>query len=252
MSPEQMLRTPQSPCRWKLDPRGKLLACLAIVLSVVTVPKGHWHLLAVHAALVLSFILISGVKLLELGKRLAVILPLLLVVAFSAPFMATGSVSAATGQNVANSSVWTMVLTVGGRALLAVAVMTLLILTTPFRDMLKAFQQLRVPGVVVQTVALAWRYLFLLIDEARSIHRAVVSRGFRGRWIWQATTVGRMIGSLLVRSLERSERVHHAMLARSGNAVFNPVKAPPLKRVDAMFVTLTVVLLTSVRVAWGA
>lgn len=250
MSPEALLSSPQSSCRWRIDARSKLLAALALVISIVTVPLGHWTLLGVHSVFVLTMVALSGVSLIELGKRLLVILPLLFVVTASAPFMTPASATAAETMKFPISSTWMMVLTVGGRALLAVTVITLLMLTTPFRDLLKAFEQLRFPQVLVQTIALAWRYLFLLIDEARSIHRAVVSRGFRGRWIWQATTVGRMIGALLLRSLERSERVHHAMMARSAYAVRRRGEASPVRLSDALFAVSIVAMLVSVRVIW--
>jgi cobalt/nickel transport system permease protein len=73
---------------------------------------------------------------------------------------------------------------------------------------------------LVSLVGLMYRYLFLAGDEALRMMRARQSRaaalpGARKppSW-WQARVTGRMIGSLFLRAIERSERVYGAMLAR--------------------------------------
>ena len=64
------------------------------------------------------------------------------------------------------------------------------------------------------------RYLAVLGDEAGRMNRARQARsasadGRAGGGIgWRARTTGAMVGSLFIRSYERSERVYAAMLAR--------------------------------------
>ena len=43
---------------------------------------------------------------------------------------------------------------------------------------------------------------------------ARTQRGDDPRWLWQARGTGRTVGALVVRTFERGERVHVAMLAR--------------------------------------
>jgi cobalt/nickel transport system permease protein len=61
---------------------------------------------------------------------------------------------------------------------------------------------------------LTYRYLFVLIEEARRLRRAAAARGYRPRWLGQSLLIGRLIGQLFMRSYERAERVYGAMVQR--------------------------------------
>jgi len=58
------------------------------------------------------------------------------------------------------------------------------------------------------------RYLWVLIDEFAAMKRAALSRNLMGGKHWQRVVVGNMIGSLFIRTYERGERIHQAMLSR--------------------------------------
>ena len=73
---------------------------------------------------------------------------------------------------------------------------------------------MRVPGLLITTIALMHRYLFVLADEAERMRRARASRTFtrdrRARW----QTLSTVVGQLFVRASERAERIYDAMCAR--------------------------------------
>lgn len=73
-------------------------------------------------------------------------------------------------------------------------------------------------GTLLDVVALAHRYLGTIAAEARRLEAARNARYFGGRWAGQASLLGNMAGSLLLRSLERGERVYAAMVSRGHNA----------------------------------
>jgi cobalt/nickel transport system permease protein len=100
------------------------------------------------------------------------------------------------------------------RSTLCLLTMVLLSNTTPFAALLDVLRRARVPAVLITTLALMYRYLFVLVDEAERMQRARQSRTFiRQRWqIWRNLAV--VIGQLFVRSTERAERIYAAMLAR--------------------------------------
>ena len=74
------------------------------------------------------------------------------------------------------------------------------------------------PGLLVTTLALLYRYLFVLIDELERMQRARAARTFRSsRWkTWQV--LASIAGQLFVRSTERAERIYAAMCARGWKA----------------------------------
>jgi len=104
--------------------------------------------------------------------------------------------------------------TIAVRSTLCLFTMVLLSSTTPIAELLRVLQRLHVPGLLVTTLALMYRYLFVLVDEAERMQRARFSRTFdRRRWHgWKS--LGSVVGQLFVRSTERAERIYAAMLAR--------------------------------------
>jgi len=92
--------------------------------------------------------------------------------------------------------------------------MILMTATTRFSDLLRLLWRVRVPALLVTTLALMHRYLFLLLDEMLRMARARRSRTFTdGRLlVWRDSAT--IIAHLFVRASERAERVYAAMCAR--------------------------------------
>ena len=93
-------------------------------------------------------------------------------------------------------------------------VMVILSNTTRFADLLQVITALQAPHVLVTTLALMYRYLFVLTDERNRMLRARRSRTFtHSKWrIWQ--TQSNIITLLFVRCVDRAGRIHAAMCAR--------------------------------------
>jgi cobalt/nickel transport system permease protein len=204
----------------RLDPRLKLLATLAFALAATSTPARAWVAFGLLAGLALGAVLATRVPLVEALKRSTIVLPFAGMVAISLPFTRGGEVVWSW-----QPCGWMLAVTDEGLALfaavmvkawLAVTVSGLLVATTPFPDLLKAMRFLRVPAVLTATISFMYRYLFVLVDEAMRLQTARESRsaGSGGTVLWRARVLGGMIGSLLVRSYERSERIYAAMLSR--------------------------------------
>ena len=100
------------------------------------------------------------------------------------------------------------------RSVLCLATVILLAQTTPFGEMLAVMRRVHVPVLLVTTIALMQRYLFVLAEETERMGRARASRTFtRSRWFaWR--TAATVVGQLFVRATERAEHVYDAMCAR--------------------------------------
>jgi cobalt/nickel transport system permease protein len=100
------------------------------------------------------------------------------------------------------------------RSTLCLAASILFAATTPFTDFLAVLRAWRLPPLLTATLALTYRYLFVLVDEALRMRRAraarTFARGRRPRWHALSTVVAR----LFVRVTARAERIHAAMSAR--------------------------------------
>jgi cobalt/nickel transport system permease protein len=97
-----------------------------------------------------------------------------------------------------------------------VAAVQLLAHTTPFQDILAVLRRARLPEVLVVTLGLLHRYLFVLLDETQRMRRARAARTWRsGRWeAWRA--LSSVVAVSFIRSTARAERIYAAMRARGG------------------------------------
>jgi cobalt/nickel transport system permease protein len=97
---------------------------------------------------------------------------------------------------------------------LCVFTMLLLTWTTPFHEILQVLRRLRLPAVMLTTLALMYRYLPVLGEESKRMQRARASRTFspKRRVAWRSLTD--ILGRLFIRSAERAERIYLAMCAR--------------------------------------
>ncbi len=204
----------------QLDPRLKLVGTCAYVLCLSTLPRGAWHGLAALAALVAVAVGLARLPWLTLLKRTALALPFVGLIALSTPFVGGGQPIWAfewgpVALSVTREGLLSMA-TILAKAWLAIWMGVLLTATTPLPSLLQGLWLLRLPPILCTTLTLMIRYLFVLADEAARLQTARAARSAgKGRTVfWRALVLGHMIGSLLIRSLGRAERIYAAMLAR--------------------------------------
>ena len=174
-------------------------AALAFVLAVVLLPRAAWLAYAAGAALLLLFAGLSRIPTVALARRLLMVEPFALGVALLSLLQQDGL------------QVFAATLT---KSTLCLFCMVLLSSTTHFSAILRVLWRIRVPSLLVTTLALMHRYLFLLVDETGCMVRARRSRTFtrdRGSAWGSSASV---IAHLFVRSSERAERIYAAMCAR--------------------------------------
>ena len=97
----------------------------------------------------------------------------------------------------------------------SVSLAVLLVMTTPWADLLKSLQAIHVPQLFILVLAMAYRYIFLFLHLANGMFEArksrIVSRtsgSEQRRWITAS------MGGLLNRSVKMSNDVYAAMVAR--------------------------------------
>jgi cobalt/nickel transport system permease protein len=177
----------------------KLGAALVVIVGTVTVPPDAVRWFAAAGLVLLVAVVVSRLPLMFLLKRLAWLSPLILGVALVNALQPTARGG------------WVVV---AARSAICLLTIILVSNTTPFSRILRVLQQVKVPGLLITTLALMHRYLFVLVDEAERMRRARASRTFtrRRHSRWQALST--VVGQLFIRSSERAERIYDAMCAR--------------------------------------
>ena len=80
---------------------------------------------------------------------------------------------------------------------------------------LHALRRLGLPSSITQMIMLSHRYIFVFLQEVIRMYRGMKVRGFTPKTdIPTMRTMGNFLGMLFIRSYERTQRVHEAMLSR--------------------------------------
>jgi cobalt/nickel transport system permease protein len=177
----------------------KLGVGLVIIVGTVLAPPRAVSWFVGAAAFLLITAVLSRIPPLFLLKRLAWLSPLILGVA-----LVNALQPAARGS-------W---LTVAAKSTICLLTIILVSNTTPFSRILRVLKAARVPGLLITTLALMHRYLFVLVEEAERMRRARASRTFTHRRGARWQTLSTVVSQLFVRASERAERIYDAMCAR--------------------------------------
>jgi cobalt/nickel transport system permease protein len=177
----------------------KLGVALVIIVGTVLCPL-RWSawFIGVGVFLLLTAVL-SRLPPLFLLKRLLMLSPFILGVALVNALQPAGRAD------------W---LAVAARSGLCLVTVILVSNTTPFTRILPVLKRVHVPALLITTIALMHRYLFVLVDEAERMRRARMSRTFRRDRRFRWRTLATVVGQLFVRASERAERIFDAMCAR--------------------------------------
>ena len=234
----------------ELDPRVKIVGTVLFILTVVTLPEDAW---ISYSLLLLVLLFLAVVSRLGIGfalRRGFIALPFILA-ALPLPFLIPGepiSILPVLGWTITDAGLQRFA-AILVRTWIAVQAGILLSATTPIPEVLWGLSKLRVPRVIVATIGFMIRYLFVLADEALRMVRARSSRspdldGVPSPGIvWQGRTAGMMVGSLFLRSLERSERVFAAMAARGYDGELRTLESPRMRNTDWIGLTVWLLIL---------
>jgi cobalt/nickel transport system permease protein len=190
----------------------KLVALVGFMLVVVATPGSWYPLFAAYAVLLGAVIAASRVPPTYLARRMVIEVPFV-VFAVLVPFIATGPRVEVLGVDLSEPGL----VAAGGllmKGTLGVLASLTLAATTEPDDVVRGLQRLRLPDPLVQILGFMIRYLDVVTAEMGRMLTAMRSRGCDPRSPRQWPALARALGALFIRSYERGERVHLAMLSR--------------------------------------
>lgn len=224
--------------RW--DPRFKIASLGLFVLGIALVKTLPMALAALLSAVVIVFLASLPIGFVAQGvKWVAVFLiPFLLIMPLSYPgepaFYVLGLPFAWEGFRLA--------LAITVKALAIVMIAYAMFGSSRFDISMIALQRLRCPKVIVQMLLFTYRYVFVFLAEMQRMDTAMRSRGFIKRADRRTLRVmGEFVGTLLVRSFERTERIYKAMLSKGYQGEFHTLVVFETKHRDVIKAVLVAI-----------
>lgn len=226
------------------EPRLKLVSFLALTFSVVLLSQVK--LAALGFAVALGLVISSKLPfsfLIYYAKWAALFtLPFLIILPFTVKGEKLWSLGSLviTKEGIEYGTILVL------RALSAAMLMLTMVATTGFAETIKALDKLGIPEKLTQLVTFSYRYIFVLIWEAKRLIRALKARGFRQRAdLYTLKTMGKVIGTLFLKSYERAERVHQALKSRGYQGGFRSSSSFKVRNKDllAAFLLIGVAIL---------
>lgn len=225
----------------RCDARIKIAFLLTSLITTALLPIGAWAVYLLLASCLVAVLLLSELPFFTLLKRSILLEFPILLVLLPQLFLQKGDFV-----EIPLFFDWNVCISLTGlekvaslliRSWLSVQLVVLIGAVTHFEDMLAGLRALGLPRLLAAIFGLMWRYLFIMLDEVQRLQRARASRSTcrpgstlraGGSLFWRACVTGNMAGTLLLRSIERSERVYQAMLSRGYDGEVKSTAISPL------------------------
>lgn len=204
--------------RW--DPRLKIASLMLLILSIALVHS--ITLVGIGLVVAVGLLLLSRIPLSFVFEGLKWIVLFLLPFFIILPLTYPGEVTSHfLGMPFAVEGL-RLALLIVVKALAIVLIAYVIFGSARFDINLIALQHLRCPSVLVQIMLFTYRFIFLFLSEMRRMDTAMKARGFvKKANMYTLKVMGGFVGTLLIRSFERTERIYKAMLSKGYQGEFH-------------------------------
>lgn len=229
----------------RIDPRIKLIAVFSAIVIMVSEPRGTVSPFIFYSLVTLFIALVSRVPLRFIMSRCLIVSPFIIVAALFYPVSAIltdGYTSLHSLQPAFRVSVSIM-----AKAFLSVILLTILVSTDKFHNLLLGLRRLKMPRLVGILSALMYRYVFIIYDEALRTSRARDSRTPGKLRVSRLKTFGNQSAMIFLRSWERAQIVYNSMLSRGFNGEFPVLHEISVKGKDIIYFVLIIIAFLAIR-----
>lgn len=195
----------------RLDPRVKVVIAALFVVCVVSFDK---YAIAAMLPFAVFLMIIMGLGEIPAGyviTKLVITSPFAVMVGIFNPLLDQQTVLHLGSWAISGG--WVSFLSILLRFGLTVAAMLVLIATTGFNQVCMALERLGIPKIFAVQLLMLYRYIFVLLEEGQRMHRARSLRSFQKRGM-EMKQYAYLLGQLLLRTIDRGQRIHLAMLCR--------------------------------------
>jgi len=217
-----------------LDPRAKILATLAFIVAVVSFDRYAILALLPFALFPVALAALGDVPLRLVARKLLIASPFALMIGIFNPLLDRATLVDLFGVGVSGG--WVSFASILLRFMLTVAAALVLTATTGFYRVCAGLTQLGVPRIFTTQLLFLHRYADVLAGEVARMGAAHELRAC-GRQRPSLSVYGSLLGHLLLRALERAQRIHLAMVARGFAGELRVLRPQCWRHADALFLS---------------
>lgn len=216
-----------------IDTRALIVVTIIYLVTILSLPleyPGRIIWLAVYPIIMSPM---CGISYSKIFRKSLYVLPFIFLIGIFNPIYDQRIAFTLYGLPV--SIGWLTFLSILIRGTLAMQALLILIHLSGFLEICSSLQRLGIPQVLCTQLLMLYRYIGVLMQEANRMYNSAVARGYGKKsfpiQIWSFFT-----GSLLLRSYEKSKRIHNAMLARGFNGTIVTRSLSGIKPKDIVFI----------------
>ena len=233
----------------RIDPRVKLVSALALLVMVISC-KGTGFPLLVFV-LCLGFCRNLGISVRTLAFRfsepLFIAVMVLILKVFFAGSVPLFSLSLCGLELIGHRGGLLEGVRIACRILGGVSLLATVGFSTPFTELMAALSWLKVPQVLIDVALFAWRYLFLLLEDAQIVYHAQRNRlGYVG-YRRGLSSFGTLAGVLVIKAFDNSQSITTAMVQRGYDGDMPMLLHKPFKAPEVAFALLLVLGMAAIR-----
>ena len=219
----------------RADPRVKLI--LAALLSIELAVSHSEIVLLGGLALALVLVLVARIAGRRLLARLVLVNVFVALIWLIVPLTAGGEVAWSIGPLTFSASGIELARQITLRTNAIVIALIALLGTSTLAALTHALHHLYVPHKLVYLFYFTWRYAHVVAQEWNALRTAMKVRGFLPRTnLHTYRSYANLLGMLLVRSVDRSERVYRAMLCRGFDGTLPVLGHFAMRRADVCWI----------------
>jgi len=228
----------------QLDPRVKVITTLLFIIYVVSFDKYEISGLLPFFFFPAFLIGMADLPFGYLLRKLAIVSPFVIFIGIFNPLIDRDILFQIGTLQISGG--WISLFSIILRFTLTVSAALLLIATTGFPAICMAFEKLGTPRIFAIQMLMLYRYLFILIEESIRMIRAYTLRSFAKKKMHHQV-FKQLLGSLLLRTLDRAQRIHMAMLSRAFTGEIHIVKHFSFGLREALYFVSFITIFTTLR-----
>ncbi|HCC68579.1 MAG TPA: cobalt ECF transporter T component CbiQ [Nitrospiraceae bacterium] len=136
---------------------------------------------------------------------------------------------------------------IAGRILGAVSIVAVLGFSTSFTDIMAGLSWFRVPKGFIEILMFAYRYIFVLLEDAMVIYNAQKNRLGYSSIKRGLSSFGTLAGSLIIKAFDHSQNITVAMVQRGYDGNIHMLKHKPFKLSE---IIISVLVITAMGFVW--